>query len=128
MIVVDTSALVAMLLNEPEARSFSDVIQTAGTAVVGAPSAFELQLVVQRRLGVGHQQAADILLDAPELEIVAWTPALVPIATEALRCFGGRPARLNFGDCMTYALARSLNAPLLYKGSDFARTDIRSAL
>lgn len=50
------------------------------------------------------------------------------IATDALRGFGGRPARLNFGDCMTYALAKSLDAPLLYKGNDFAATDIRSAL
>ena len=128
MIVVDTSALVAILLHEDDAERYMDIMRRSETVTVGAPSAFELRLVIQRKLGFDYQRSVDVLFEAPEIEIVAWTPALVPLATDALLRFGGRPARLNYGDCMAYALAKSLDVPLLYKGDDFARTDIRSAL
>lgn len=128
MIVVDTSALAAILLSEGDSETYLAAIEQAASAKVGAPSAFELRLIVQRKLGPDYQSAAELLLAAARIEIVAWTAAMVPLATAALLRFGGRPARLNYGDCMSYALAKSLGAPLLYKGNDFARTDIRSAL
>lgn len=128
MIVVDTSALIAILFNEPDADTLARALILSDRAVIGAPTAFEFRLVVARKKGVGMLGRADALLAAPTVRIVAWQPAFVALADDALARFGGRPAKLNYGDCMAYALARSLDAPLLYKGDDFAQTDIRSAL
>ena len=128
MIVVDTSALYAIIAREPDADVFADAIFAADRAIVGAPTAFELRLVFHRRSETACISAADTLLNTSPLEVVPWTPNLVRHATDALHRFGGRPARLNYGDCMAYALAKSLDAPLLFKGGDFAATDVRAAL
>lgn len=128
MIVADTSAFAAIIFGENDAKRFADAIDREERVLVGAPTAFELQLVVVRKLGPASLVHANRLLDHRRIEIVSWDLEHVAIATEALVRFRGRPARLNFGDCMTYALAKSLDAPLLYKGNDFAATDIRSAL
>jgi ribonuclease VapC len=128
VIVVDTSALYAIAFEEPEAAAFVQAILTAERAVIGAPTAFELQLVTVKRAGAGYLPVIQALLATAPIEIIAWSPDLVTVATDALRRFGGRPASLNYGDCMAYALAKSLNAPLLYKGGDFAATDVRSAI
>lgn len=72
--------------------------------------------------------AARDWLDDSVLEVVPWHDELLTIAHTALARFGGKPAQLNYGDCMSYALAKLLDAPLLYKGGDFALTDIRSAI
>lgn len=127
MIVVDTSALMAILQQEPEAETFVETIGATSRALVGAPSAFEFLLVTLRQKGPDFRSDAEQLLGLDPIEIVPWTPELLDIATDALSRYGGRPARLNFGDCMAYALAKSLGAPLLYKGNDFAHTDIASA-
>ncbi|WP_374942731.1 type II toxin-antitoxin system VapC family toxin [Sphingomonas sp.] len=128
MIVADTSAFAAIILGEDDARRFADAIDREERVLVAAPTAFELQLVVVRKLGPDSLIHANRLLEDRRIEIVPWELEHVAIATDALIRFRGRPARLNFGDCMTYALAKSLGAPLLYKGNDFAATDIRSAL
>lgn len=128
MIVVDTSALYAIYAQENETERFLDVIAHSGRALIGAPTAFEYRLVVYRRHGAGGLAAADPVLALPPLEIVPFTPDMVDIAVDALARFGGRPASLNYGDCMSYALAKSLGSPLLYKGGDFARTDVRAAI
>lgn len=129
MIVVDTSALVAILAGEPEAKAFTRMLVAHTERMIGAPTYFELLMVAcgQRRLATEPDVAR--LMDLLAIQVVSWNPDLADIAQKAFRSFGkGRhPARLNFGDCMSYALARSLDAPLLYKGDDFARTDIRSA-
>lgn len=128
MIVVDTSALVAIFLREPDAEAFVDALAGAPRAVVGSVTAFEFLLVASRKKGFKGIADARLLLDASGLEILPWSPEHVAIASAALRRYGGRPARLNFGDCMAYALARALDAPLLFKGGDFALTDIAPAL
>ncbi len=130
MIVVDTSALIAILIGDSEARTFVQSILASDEALVGAPTAFEFRMVAQaERFGKGEGEI-DAILRLPRLCIVDWSPILLGDADEAFKRFGkGRhPAKLNFGDCMSYALAKSLGCPLLYKGEDFAKTDIVSAV
>jgi len=126
--VVDTSALYAILLDEAEAIDLRDALASADQSVMSAPSLFELKLVLWRRYGQHHVSAADRLVASAEIVILPFEAAHVELAIAALRRFGGKPSRLNYGDCMSYALAKSLDAPLLYKGDDFALTDIKSAL
>ncbi|WP_137899704.1 type II toxin-antitoxin system VapC family toxin [Sphingomonas sp. 2SG] len=128
MIVADTSAFAAIILNEPDAMVYAEALRDSATIIVSAPTILELRSVLYRRFGADYMLRADTLLAAPSIQVVPWTEAHLPIAVDALQRFGGRPARLNFGDCMVYAIAKALDAPLLYKGEDFARTDIRSAL
>lgn len=128
MIVADISAFAAVLFNEPDAQRYAEALMDSPVVVVGAPTVLELRSVLYRRFGSGFMLKAEVLLTAPSIQIVDWNETHLPLATDALARFGGRPARLNFGDCMVYAVAKALDAPLLYKGKDFARTDIRSAL
>ncbi len=128
MIVVDTSALFAIYAREAEADMFSRYLVSAERAVMGAPTAFEYRVVTFKRFGGRGSDDAALLLDRSPIEIVPFTPELVDIAVDALARFGGRPASLNYGDCMSYALAKSLDVPLLYKGGDFASTDVRAAV
>lgn len=128
MIVVDTSALIAILFKEPDADIFARALLLSGPAFIGAPSAFEFRLVVARKRGTAFLGQADAILATPSIRVVAWQPALIALATDAFDRYGGKPAKLNFGDCMSYALAKSMNAPLLYKGNDFRHTDLISAL
>ena len=130
MIVVDTSALVAILKREDDADTLTSAIAGAPQALIGAPTKLELLLVMgrkQQRAGVDDALA---LMNQLAIQVCDWTDAMSAIASEALLTYGKsfHPAALNFGDCMAYALAKSLDAPLLYKGDDFAQTDIRSAL
>ncbi len=117
----------AILLSEPDTDLYAKAINGEDRVLMSAPTAFEFRLAAYRKIGPRILDRIDLLLQPP-VEIIPWSQEHVAIAVDALRRFGGRPARLNFGDCMTYALAKSLDAPLLYKGDDFARTDIRPAL
>jgi ribonuclease VapC len=128
MIVVDASALVAIALDEPDANRFLQAIAGAGEAIMPAPTALEVHLVLSRRFGPNDDRLTAPLLGHGVIRIVDWTEHHLTLAREAYTRFGGRPARLNFGDCIVYAVAKAIDAPLLYKGEDFARTDIRSAL
>lgn len=130
MIVVDSSALVAIAKEEPGHGAFGRTIATE-LGALGAPSLLETKMA----LSALSPSVVDTLLDGMiadgSISVVDFTPAMADAAVEAFRRFGkgqGHPAQLNFGDCMAYAVARVLNAPLLYKGDDFARTDIRPAL
>lgn len=98
--------------------------------VIGAPNKLEVAMVMGGRFGRNGIVELQSLIEANGFEVLDWTNELAEAAAEAFLRFGkGRhPAKLNFGDCMAYALATSLDAPLLYKGNDFAKTDIRSAL
>lgn len=129
MIVVDTSALIAILFGEPEARSFAEVIRTQDVALVAAPTLLEFVMVAGGRARSGME--ADELLSRLGLKVVGWDERHLAIARDAFRRYGkgqGHGAALNFGDCMAYAVAAAANCPLLYKGDDFARTDISPAL
>ena len=131
MIVVDSSALVAILLDEPEREVFARTISDADRAVISVANALEVVMVAVGKAGALGRQRAEIVISSAEVEVMALQPRDWQIAVDAFMRFGrgrGHSAKLNFGACMAYALAKSLDAPMLYKGNDFAKTDIRSAL
>jgi ribonuclease VapC len=131
VITIDTSAIIAILQLEPEAARFTRCIEEAGAACASAVSLQEALMVLAGRRGDTAAWAPlDRMIRDLELEIVTYDAELARIASEAFLRFGkGRhPARLNCGDCASYALAKKYNMPLLFKGGDFAKTDIVPAL
>ena len=129
MLVVDTSALVAIAFEETESDTFIEVLETADEVVVSPMTYVELGMVLLGREQFPTRDDLDEWLGVYRVEI-ARAPAIDTTALDAYVRYGkGRhPARLNLGDCFSYALAKALDAPLLYKGDDFSQTDIRSAL
>ncbi|MBL8552029.1 MAG: type II toxin-antitoxin system VapC family toxin [Hyphomonadaceae bacterium] len=132
MIVLDTSAVIAIALNEAEAGAFLTRIRQGGRSCLSASNYLEASLVLEGRRGApGRTTFASVIehLRAIGTDIVAFDLEMADHAREAYRRYGkGRhPAKLNFGDCFAYALAKALDAPLLYKGVDFGKTDIISA-
>jgi ribonuclease VapC len=124
--VVDTSALVAILQDEPERRAFNEAIESAETCSMSTATLVEVSIVIESRYGAGGIRDLDHFIAKAGIILV---PVDVDQAQLARRAFGqfgkGRhPAALNYGDCFSYALARALGEPLLFKGSDFALTDI----
>ena len=124
--VIDSSALIAIMTGEPERRSFIDAIDAASTRLVGAPTMMEAGMVVLSRSGEGRLQDLRAFCTRGAVETVAFGPEHLDLAIEAFRRFGkGRhPAGLNFGDCFSYALSKATGEPLLSKGEDFAQTDV----
>lgn len=130
MTVVDSSALVAIVMVEPGWERLRECLARVTSACVSAVSLVEAGMVLESRLGpAGALQLDDLLLDA-DVTVVPFDETQARLAREAFRRFGrGRhPAGLNFGDCCVYALARTLGEPLLFTGDDFARTDVEPAL
>lgn len=128
MIVVDTSALIAVLLQEKEKSQFLDCLLRE-PVMVGAPIVFEAHLVITRRgWAAQSHQLLNTLLEQADAEIVAFDLVHLAAARHAFDRFGKgvHPAALNYGDCMSYALAKTQAAPLLFKGGDFAKTDIEA--
>jgi ribonuclease VapC len=131
MIVVDASAIVAMAFGEPERAAFVQAIQKADKALISTVSAVEARMVVHGRRGQRAVVLVDDLLRLPVFEWVAPGVPEMDAAYAAFVAFGkgsGHPAGLNFGDLFGYALAKMRGLPLLYKGDDFAQTDVPSAL
>lgn len=130
MIVVDTSVLVAILKKENDAETLAMTMLDRRDLVIGAPTKFELLLVTGRWMGEDGVIDAKELIDQLGIRVLDWTDSLSNEAASAFLRYGKNrhSAALNFGDCMAYALAKSLDAPLLYKGDDFAQTDIKAAL
>lgn len=129
-IVIDTSAIIAILRGEPEKLRFVETIVAASSCLVSAVSFQEAAVVFAGRLGNENAWTElDTLLEDLGIEVVAHDAALAFLARDAFLRFGkGRhPARLNFGDCATYALARAHDLPLLFNGDDFSQTDIVAA-
>jgi ribonuclease VapC len=126
--VIDTSALLAIFLGEPERRRFLDAITQAETRRISAANTLETGIVLEARRGEAAGREFDLFLHQAEVDVVSVDAEQVEIARLAWRKYGkGRhPAALNFGDCFAYALAKTLDEPLLAKGSNFARTDIRT--
>jgi ribonuclease VapC len=124
--VFDTSALLAILLDEPERRVFNEAIEAAESRLLSAATFLETSMILESRHGAEGVRALDRLLAAANIQIVAVDLSQATAAREAFRQFGKRrhPAGLNFGDCFSYALAKCRAEPLLFKGNDFARTDI----
>jgi ribonuclease VapC len=129
LIVVDTSALIAILKQEPEQAQFRQFLLETSDVRIAAPTKFELMMVAHGlKLGDTNELVLGLLVET-KIQVIPWTDRLADLAFDAFMRFGkGRhPAKLNFGDCMSYTLAKSLGAPLLYKGEDFSKTDISSA-
>jgi ribonuclease VapC len=129
-VIVDSSALLAVLGGEVDAETFARVMAHADVAI-SAGTLLETTIVVDSRRDPVLSSRLDELLQAVELTIVPVTARQVTIARQAYRDFGkgsGHPAGLNFGDCFAYALSKDTGRPLLFKGDDFARTDLRNAL
>ena len=129
MIAIDTSAIVAVALDEPEARLFGEIIGSQN-CVIGWPTVFEARIVLSRIPHNAGLRVLDKVLDGPAVTVVPFDGRACEAAYEAFERFGrGRhPAKLNFGDCMAYAVAKTHDAPLLYKGADFPLTDVSAAL
>lgn len=125
--VVDSSALVAIVLGEPDAERYIEALKSsAGVPLLSAANAIEAAIVVEARQGTDASRDLSLLIEAAGVAIEPLTADQVPLAVDAWRRFGkGRhPAGLNLGDCFAYALARSQGTPLLFKGEDFNQTDI----
>lgn len=132
MIVVDSSAIVAIAFAEPESSEYADRIERNGNARLSAATYVEVSNVLEGRHGAaGRAMFEQVVgrLTRSGLGIVAFDPIQAEIAREGFRRFGkGRhPAGLNFGDCFAYGLAKALDAPLLFKGADFGKTDVKIA-
>jgi len=126
--VLDTSALLAILQDEPERPAFNRAIMAAEMRWLSVASFVETSIVIEVRYGADGLRDLDLYLSKAGIERVAVDPEQGEAARRAFRQYGkGRhPAGLNFGDCFAYALARLKNEPLLFKGDDFSRTDIAS--
>ncbi len=124
--VVDTSALIAILLNEADAEIISATLAASFPRIISAVSVLEASIVIASKKGEAGVGLLDELLTTAQFEIAAFDDAQQRIARAAYRHYGkGRhPAGLNFGDCCAYALARARNDTLLFKGNDFAKSDI----
>jgi len=129
-VIVDSSAVLAVLNREPDAEVFQEAMLTAAPCRMSVANLLETSIVVEGRGGAEAGHELDAFLEYAQVVASPVTVEHLEAARMAWRRFGkGRhPAGLNFGDCFAYALARVADEPLLYKGNDFARTDIPAAL
>jgi ribonuclease VapC len=129
--IVDSSVLVAILINEEDGDSLSALLDGPKVVRISAACYLETSIVIDKYKDVVlSAKLDDMILDA-EIVIEPITPGQARIARQAYRDYGkgsGHPAQLNFGDCFSYALARDKREPILFKGDDFGHTDLRSAL
>lgn len=129
--IVDSSAIVAMIRNEPDAAGFYNAIMASPRAVLAAPTYVECCLVLTKDRTEEAIREFDSLLDKLSIEIIAFTPKMARIAAKAFLKYGkgrGNPAQLNFGDCISYAASKVEALPLLFKGEDFVHTDVERVL
>ena len=127
--IIDTSALISILDQEPDATRFVRAIATEQERLLSAANLVEAGIVMQARRGDDGVRDFDLLIAKLKVDIAPVSIKQADLARKAFRRFGrGRhPAQLNFGDCFAYALAKDCSAPLLFKGNDFAQTDITVA-
>ena len=128
--VVDTSALIAILLGEPETESFVRALAGDPKRMISAFNALESGIVIEARKGEAGGRELDLFLHRARIEITALNSDQVEIGLSTWRKYGkgNHPAGLNIGDCCAYALAKYSGEPLLFKGKDFSQTDIRSVI
>ncbi|MEV0286130.1 type II toxin-antitoxin system VapC family toxin [Kribbella sp. NPDC050820] len=129
--IIDTSALIAILRAEPDAADFAEAIEAAPSRRISAANFLEAAVVMDSACDPVVSRRFDELVAAAEILVEPVTEAQARTAREAYRDFGkgsGHPAGLNFGDCFAYALAKEAGEPLLFKGKDFIHTDLASAL
>lgn len=128
--IVDTSAFVAVLFDEPDSQRYTMALAEAARCRMSVANFLEASMVVEGRAGIAGGHELDLFVETAPIEIVPVSVDQAQAARRAWRAFGKgiHPAGLNFGDCFAYALAEVAEEPLLYKGDDFALTDIESAL
>lgn len=128
--MIDSSVLIAILENEPEARQLIEAIANDPVRLISAVSVVETSIVILNRRGETGVAELDALLEEADIETVAVTPEQATLARQAYIRYGkGRhPAKLNFGDCFSYAAALACDEPLLFKGEDFNKTDIQCCI
>jgi ribonuclease VapC len=128
--IIDTSALIAILYNEADADLYADALAKSEYRLMSAANYLESGIVIDRQRGAAAGRQLDSLILRAEVKVESVTREQADIARQAYLDFGkgAHPAGLNFGDCFSYALAKSLGLPLLFKGKDFALTDIESVL
>jgi ribonuclease VapC len=128
--VIDSSAVLAILFAESDDAAFAEAIDADPRRMMSAVSVLEASIVVEARKGPAGGRELDLLLHRGRIDIVPFNAHQLELAREAYRRYGKgyHRAGLNFGDCCAYALASASGEPLLFKGDDFARTDIASAL
>jgi ribonuclease VapC len=128
--IVDTSAIMAILQKEPEAPAFGAALTEGARIAISAATLVELCVVAESRAGAAVWAEVEALMADAAIEVAPFTAEQAALACEGWRRFGkGRhPAGLNLGDCFAYALAQERGEPLLFKGGDFALTDVRRAL
>jgi ribonuclease VapC len=126
VIVVDTSAVLAIAFNEPDADNFLTALDAAAGCLISAVSFAEPSIIIDRRRGEAMAADIELMIGVLGLEIEPVTASQARLASAAYRTYGkgNHPAALNFGDCFAYALAKATGLPLLFKGDDFARTDV----
>jgi ribonuclease VapC len=128
-LILDTSAIISLLLEEPGSVRILDALEKSVATGVGSPTLTETGIVLARRVGSGWENALEDFLDEYRVEEISFDRLHWREATLAYRRFGKswHPARLNFGDCMSYAVARIAGRPLLCTGRDFEQTDLELA-
>lgn len=126
--VIDSSAIVAIFQNESERRLFNETIEVAETVSMSTATFVELSMIIESRYGADGIRDLDLFISKADITLVPVDIDQANIAREAFRQYGkGRhPAGLNYGDCFSYALAKLMEQPLLFKGNDFSQTDILS--
>jgi ribonuclease VapC len=129
-VVIDTSAIIAVLLNEANAVSIAQAIESGSLRLLSAANFLEASIVIESRKGETGGRELDLLLYRAAIEVVAVDQDQAEVARLAWRRFGkGRhPAGLNYGDCFAYALAKTRRLPLLFQGDDFSQTDIEAVV
>ena len=128
--ILDTSAIVATIANEPDRIRFQDRMLGAASLSISSVTALETRIVLQSRQGAEAVRAFDEMLESAGIIVVPFDAQMADAAFHAFRRYGkgqGRPAQLNILDCVAYALAKVRNEPLLFKGGDFEKTDIELA-
>ena len=129
--VLDTSAIIAAITNEQDSRHFRAAMADAESLLISSVAVLETKMVLFARLGLESVGLFDALLENAGIVVVPFDDEMARVAFNAFRHFGkgqGHPAQLNIVDCAVYALAKARSEPLLFKGEDFDRTDIHSAL
>lgn len=127
--VIDTSAIVAILQKEPESGRFLSLIEADATRLMTAANYLEAAIIIEDRFGYDGIRDLKLFLSEAGIDIEPVTFDQAETAREAYRTYGrgNHPAGLNYGDCFAYALAKATDEPLLFKGSDFSQTDIEPA-
>lgn len=128
--IVDSSAVLAILFHEPDARKYADAIEASDIRRLSAPTYVELSIVVETQNGPSGIHDLEYFVRQAAIVIEPFTSEQAYLAQRAWSIYGRgkHRARLNFGDCFSYALAKSLDEPLLFKGDDFSHTDIEPAI